>query len=99
MLRRRGYTMTGFKLTVQEMRPKSLFSRTGQVQAASMPPGLMQGQWVSSSFCTSSATVSRLPQQEFPAPQAPAMVLNVPRNRAKVKLEVTYPSWNSPTVL
>ena len=72
--RSKGYSIierdgTGFKLAVKETRPKSLFPRTGQVQAseAALPPGLRQGQWVSSSFqtssATSSATVSRPPQQ------------------------------------
>jgi hypothetical protein len=55
---RQAYSMTGFKLAVQETRPRSLFRRTGQVQAdhlleklqasgsqseTVLPPGLRQG--------------------------------------------------------
>ena len=45
---RQANFMTGFKLAVQETRPKSLFPRTGQIQASldlrSCPtPGLRQG--------------------------------------------------------
>lgn len=83
-------SMTGFTLAGQETGPKSLFPRTGQVQAteilekpqalgsqseAAPPPVLRQGQWVSNSFQASPATVS--------SPHNPQQWLgNVPRYRA-----------------
>ena len=68
-------SMAGFKFSVRRLDLSLCFQELGksrQVQAseAALPPGLRQGQWVSSSFqtfsATSSALVSRLPSKFLP---------------------------------
>lgn len=75
--------MTGFKLAVQEARPKSLFLRTGQAQAseAALPPGLRlltMGQQQFSDFLSDSFQTS------------PAMN-HVPSNRANDRGHLPLP--------